>query len=214
MIGKRIEKLVVVDSLTGSKVNCLCDCGKSRVVSVGHFNTGKIKSCGCHKVSHGHGGEVRSREYISYHNMIARCTKPSNKRFKDYGGVGISVCKPWIDSFVNFISDMGDCPDGYQIDRIDNNLGYCKDNCRWVSRKENQANRSNSIIYTVNGQEYASASEASLKLQVSVNTIAAWCGKRKRKAGGYYPAKQGCSFRYKYEETQQKLIDKDLMVIK
>lgn len=200
MIGKRVEKLTVSKVIAGSKVECICDCGNMRVVSVGHFNTGKIKSCGCHKVSHGHGGANRSREYISYHNMIARCTKPSNKRFKDYGGAGISVCESWLESFVNFISDMGSCPDGYQIDRIDNKLGYSKDNCKWVSRKENQSNRRNSIIYTINGNDYTSSIDAAKEHGVSTNTIAAWCGKRKRKSGGYYPAKKGCSFRYKYQD--------------
>ena len=84
MIGKRIEMLEVIRSLPDSKVECRCDCGGIRIVSVGHFNTGTIKSCGCHVVRHGHSGvKKRTREYTSYHNMIARCEKESNKRYKD-----------------------------------------------------------------------------------------------------------------------------------
>ena len=48
MIGKRVEKLVIVKRLPESMMLCQCDCGNTRIVYAGHFNTGKIKSCGCH----------------------------------------------------------------------------------------------------------------------------------------------------------------------
>lgn len=201
MSDKRVGMLTVKSRLPGSKYECVCDCGGVRVVSVGHFNTGSIKSCGCHKVSHGHAAiGKRSREYISYHNMIARCTKPENKRYRDYGAVGITVCGRWMDSFENFLADMGGCPENFQIDRIDNNLGYSPDNCSWVSRKNNQANRRNSRIYTVNGKEYSSSIEAGIELGVNQNTILSWCGLRKHPSGGFYPAKSGCSYRMRYSE--------------
>jgi hypothetical protein len=198
MIGKRVEMLEVVERLPGSKVVCLCDCGNKKTLLVGHFNTGKLKSCGCHTNKHGHASNKnRSREYISYHNMIARCHKPTNKRYADYGGAGITVCERWRKSFVNFLNDMGECPHGFTIDRKDNNLGYFKENCRWVSREKNQGNRSNSIIWNVFGVDYSSARQAAEVHGVSGHTIMAWCRGRASE-GRYYPPKEGCSFAYRY----------------
>lgn len=194
MIGKRIEMLVVVERLPGSKFVCRCDCGKTRTVHTGHFNSGAVKSCGCH---HWHGyakDGAQSREYVAYGNMIARCHNKKNKRYSGYGGVGILVCDYWRQSFSNFISDMGNCPDGYQIDRIDNSKGYFKENCQWVTPKKNMANRSISQIWTVHGIEFSSASDAGKKFNVSANTIVAWCKGRTVK-GIYYKPKEGCNAR-------------------
>lgn len=192
MIGLRIEMLVVEESLPGSRLLCRCDCGKKRIVKVGHFNTGKVKSCGCHVVRHGHGSNgKRSREYICYHNMIARCHNRSNKRYKDYGGRGIKVCEKWRSSFVSFLNDMGECPKGFTIDRIDNRFGYSPENCRWVSRTKNQANRSVSKVWVVDGERFLTMRDAANRFGVSTATIAARCKGRKAE-GRYYPPSPGC----------------------
>ncbi|MBO2582504.1 hypothetical protein I6M31_11200 [Shewanella algae] len=196
----KYEMLTVVERLKGSKYLCKCDCGNTRIINVGHFNARYFKSCGCHTNRHGHTkGYKKTREYNSYYNMIARCTNPSNKRFKDYGEKGITVCDRWLSSFNNFINDMGECPDGYQIDRIDNEKGYSPKNCRWVSRMKNQSNRSNSRIYTVFGVDYSSSTEAAEKHGVKPATIIHWCGLRKYPNGSYRPAKDDCSWRWTYE---------------
>lgn len=177
----RVGMLEVVERLPSSKFLCLCDCGNHRVVAVGHFNTRKIKSCGCHRKLHKHcNNKIKSKEYISWANMISRCKNPSNKRYKDYGGKGIKVCESWLD-FRNFYADMGDCPEGFQIDRIDNNGNYEKENCRWISRKENMANRSISKRYFIDGVMYKSLIEAANDFKVSTSTIKAWCEGRKVK---------------------------------
>lgn len=190
----RVGMLSAVERLKGSKYRCICDCGKERVISVGHFNTGKHSSCGC---SHWHGhaaNKAKSREYITYHNMMARCYKPHNKRYCDYGAKGIIVCERWRESFQNFLDDMGVCPAGFQIDRIDNAKSYSPENCRWVSPKENMANRSISKIWTVFGREYMSTTDAAKEHSVSVHTIRAWCAGRVAE-GRYYAPKPGCSVR-------------------
>lgn len=186
---KRVEMLRAVERLPGSKFLCKCDCGETRVVSVGHFNSGTMKSCGCH-ARHGHAG-IRSRTYVCYHNMIARCHKKSNKRYADYGGRGIVVCERWRESFQNFLSDMGECPPKLTIDRIDNDGNYEPDNCRWVSRSKNQCNRSCSITWIVNGKPYPSSTLAAKEHGVSSRTISAWCRGRWA-AGKFYPKKEGC----------------------
>jgi len=200
IIGKKVGMLKVIKRLEGSKALCLCDCGNGRVVSVGHFNAGYFKSCGCHVVRHGHAGsgtKKRSREYISYYNMIARCHKKTNKRYKDYGAKGIVVCGRWRDSFVNFLNDMGPCPDGYTIDRVDNSGIYEPRNCRWVSRAENQNNRANSKRWVVNGIIYNSCTDAARSCGCSHNTIRAWCLGRVA-AGRTYKRKENCYVIDKY----------------
>jgi len=204
MIGKRVEMLVVVGRLQSGKLLCKCDCGNERIIRTGHFNTGSTKSCGCHASRHGHcNNREKTREYTSYFNMIARCTKPSNKRYSDYGGKGIIVCDRWLESFTNFISDMGVCPDGMQIDRIDNNGNYEPSNCRWISPKDNMENRSVSGKYIVYGNVFFSASDAAKYFNVSTHTINAWrkgrtttcwLRKAKKKSSRYYPPKEGCYF--------------------
>jgi hypothetical protein len=123
--------------------------------------------------------------------MVARCHKESNKRYSDYGGKGIRVCERWRESFENFIEDMGECPDGFQIDRIDNTLGYSPDNCRWVSRKTNMRNKRNTYRWFVLGKWYESSMQAAEHIGVNSNTIVAWCAGRTVK-GRYYKPKNGC----------------------
>jgi hypothetical protein len=72
--------------------------------------------------------------------MLQRCNNPKNKRFKDYGGRGIRVCKRWH-SFANFFADMGPRPEGYSIERADVNGNYKRDNCAWIPRAEQAKNR-------------------------------------------------------------------------
>lgn len=85
-------------------------------------------------------------------SMIKRCHNPNDPNWKWYGGKGITVCSEWRSSFDTFLKNMGDRPKGYFIDRIDNSIGYCPENCRWVTPAESTRNSSNTHWFTWNGK--------------------------------------------------------------
>jgi hypothetical protein len=78
--------------------------------------------------------------YFSWEGMIQRCTNRRYPKWENYGGRGITVCDRWK-SFVNFLADMGERPDGKTLDRIDNDGNYEPDNCRWATLQEQRANQ-------------------------------------------------------------------------
>jgi hypothetical protein len=81
--------------------------------------------------------------------MLNRCHVPSDKAYADYGGRGIYVCKRWRESFLAFLADMGERPDGLMLDRIDNNGPYAPNNCRWTTPVESSNNRRSSRLVTM-----------------------------------------------------------------
>lgn len=90
--------------------------------------------------------------YFVWRGMRERCTKPSSKSYRDYGGRGIKVCDRWLRSFNDFVADMGPRPDGFQIERRDNNGGYCPENCLWVPQQAQALNKRNTRWVTLNGE--------------------------------------------------------------
>jgi hypothetical protein len=89
-------------------------------------------------------GMKGTKIYMVWEQIKARCLNPNNKRWERYGGRGITVCDEWSKSFIAFYNDMIEgYAHGLQLDRIDNDSGYRKDNCRWVTPGINSANKSN-----------------------------------------------------------------------
>jgi hypothetical protein len=113
-----------------------------------NLKTGKTKSCGClHHENAVATGKKSARHamhstpiYNTYHAMLQRCYNQQSKMFKHYGGRGITVCERWRESFENFLTDMGDRPDGLSLDRIDTNGNYEPSNCRWATDFEQNNN--------------------------------------------------------------------------
>jgi len=146
MINRHFGKWTVIKYL-GVKnrshyYETLCDCGK-----IGHhygvdLRAGKSTMCiNCHNKTAGRKhGMHKTRIYKIWQSMRNRCNCINDAVYKYYGARGIKVCERWED-FLNFLNDMGIPEKGLTIDRIDNDGNYEKDNCRWVTHKENCNNR-------------------------------------------------------------------------
>lgn len=124
---------------------CKCDCGRQVTVQNSSLVGGLTNSCGhlraesMAKVATKHGlTHKHRREYQSWLGMTARCSKIYGH--DDYAGRGITVCDRWR-SFPAFLSDMGPCPEGLSIDRINNEGNYEPGNCRWTTRLVQNNNR-------------------------------------------------------------------------
>jgi hypothetical protein len=139
---------------------CRCSCGVETEVRAHDLTRGRTVSCGCFKdevtrarlTTHGHSVGKGTRTYRCWQNMINRCTNPKNKVFSYYGGRGIMVCERWRNSFQAFLEDMGECLPGLEIDRVENDLGYSKENCRWVTHSANALNRIVTIFVEIKGE--------------------------------------------------------------
>ena len=138
---------------------CRCDCGLTTEVATRSLRSGHIRSCGCllTKARASFGDRMRthgssdSREHHSWSGMKGRCNNPQNPNYKSYGGRGIKVCQRWEASFSDFLADMGICPNGMSLDRIDVHGDYEPSNCRWATSAEQAANKQNSRPLTING---------------------------------------------------------------
>jgi hypothetical protein len=86
-------------------------------------------------------------------DMKQRCFNQKAKQYPNYGGRGITVCDEWVSSFKQFISDMGEKPEGKTLDRINNNDNYAPSNCRWATKTEQQSNRRNVNIIEFEGKK-------------------------------------------------------------
>jgi len=83
---------------------------------------------------------MQDKTKTTWREMNYRCNNESHPFYEYYGGRGITVCEEWKD-YKNFLRDMGKKPEGLELDRIDNNKGYFKENCRWSTKAKNLANR-------------------------------------------------------------------------
>lgn len=93
------------------------------------------------------------REYNSWYSMKQRCTNQKKDNYPEYGGRGIKICSRWIDSFDNFVEDMGLRPEGTTLDRIDSSGNYEPSNCKWSTYSEQTLNTTATHWIDDNGED-------------------------------------------------------------
>ncbi len=124
------------------RYHCMCECGTEKVVHKAHITNGSSKSCGClnREISSTKEGKgfTNTREYRAWAGMRQR-VKSNADRNKCYQNIGI--CERWEDSFKNFLEDMGVCPEGFELERLDCNSRYGPENCIWASEARQSQNR-------------------------------------------------------------------------
>lgn len=113
-------------------------CQTEHEVCLATLRNGTSKACKCVITTH---QMIHDRIYTIWSKIVQRCTNPNNKGYVNYGGRGITVCDEWL-IFINFYNDMKDTyQDNLTIERINNDLGYYKENCKWATYKEQARNR-------------------------------------------------------------------------
>jgi hypothetical protein len=176
LTGKQFNNLTVLGFLRTNKNHsiwkCKCVCGKEVKIPRPDLISGRRKSCGCARSAIAHINRHadictekciqknsikknepinhRDRLYVIWNGIKTRCKYSSSKSYKNYGGRGIRLCEEWL-NFRNFRSWA--LASGYssdlQIDRVNNDGNYEPENCRWVTRKQNQRNRRNNLSVTI-----------------------------------------------------------------
>ncbi len=115
---------------------CLCECGNLTEVISNSLIRGLSKSCGCllketaSEKAKTHGA-YKTPTYVSYRAMRDRCLNKNNPNYKKYGALGVTICTRWLESFDNFLADMGERPEGTTLDRRKSAGNYTPENCRW-----------------------------------------------------------------------------------
>lgn len=160
LMGKKFGRLTVIKLDRRIKSDshhyrsfwkCICECGNNSIVAQDALLYNSTKSCGCLAKeiagswvrTHGMTG---SPTYSAWLGMKKRCYRESHSAFKHYGARGIIVCDRWRRSFESFLSDMGECPEGLTIERINVNGNYDPGNCCWKTSLDQASNKRNTII--------------------------------------------------------------------
>ena len=178
--GQRFGRLLVLEQAASSPVRwkCRCDCGNIAVIpssTLGRY----ANSCGCIRrevtrrrcLTHGYTANRQlPREFVSWWHAKDRCYNPADKAFPAYGARGITMCDRWRTDFGAFRQDMGPCPTGFSLDRIDNDGPYAPDNCRWASPRTQSNNTRRNRWLMVKG-ERMTATQAARRYAVNIKTV-------------------------------------------
>jgi hypothetical protein len=147
---------------------CVCDCGTAKWLVATELRRGKTQSCGC-KVTESlvaasrqrrgvasptyKHGQTKTKEHRTWVGIKRRCYNKSDHKYEIYGARGITMCDRWLESFHNFLDDMGKAPTkAHTIDRVNVNGNYTPDNCRWATTAEQANNKRNTVLIEFDGE--------------------------------------------------------------
>lgn len=157
VIGEVFGQLTVLGE-DGGSLKVRCTCGTELSVVKGCLRSGNTTSCGCRRkdtmrkmlTTHG----MREHPlYGTWADMRKRCHNPNHISWKNYGERGISICPAWS-NFAQFVSDMGERPDGWTLERKDTNGDYSPENCVWATQATQNVNTRKSLRYVYAGKEF------------------------------------------------------------
>jgi hypothetical protein len=164
LTGKKFKRLLVMKMVERtSKVTyweCLCECGNITILPMGALRSGHTSSCGCLRYDANKGkipsnkrhGISKTPIYYAWANMLKRCTDPKNDQYYNYGARGIKPCEKWM-TCEGFLEDMQESySKGLTLDRLDNDKGYSKENCKWSTLTEQANNKRNNTIVEFRGE--------------------------------------------------------------
>lgn len=158
LTGKQFGRLTVIRLAPKAacgriKWLCKCFCGNTTEQQANDLVNGKVISCGCYnkersKTQHRTHGESKTRLYTIWLNMRRRCNNEKDEAYPRYGGRGIKICQEWevYENFKAWAKQAGYI-ESLTIDRIDNDAGYCPQNCRWASYAEQRKNQKRVKLY-------------------------------------------------------------------
>lgn len=165
--GRRFGRLLVLcraENLHNRVAwKCICNCGNIKTATSSDLKSGKVLSCGCLRKetaaktgkSNTMHGMTKTRLWQIWSSMKQRCHNKNSPHYQNYGARGITVCDEWKQGFEAF--GEWALSNGYQdnltLDRIDNNLGYYPDNCRWATWKQQENNRRDTVMVVIGGLE-------------------------------------------------------------
>lgn len=176
--GKRVGILTVVEYVGSNKEGralwlCECDCGNTCVLPSTTLSRTMKTHCGCQTkklmskaatkriedrgmTAH---GDSNSRLYRVFISMIDRCERKGHVQYANYGGRGIKVCEEWRHDYSAFREwalasgyDDGAAHGKCTIDRIDPDGDYSPTNCRFTSMVEQNNNKRNNRLVTIDGK--------------------------------------------------------------
>jgi len=151
--------LIITDNMSkelskgGRYITCRCDCGTIVHIKRSNVISGNTSSCGCYqREKRKKHGLYNTSIYNIYRSLLQRCNNPNSKDYSNYGGRGIRHSEKWA-TVEGFIDDMCESyEEGLSLERIDVNGNYCKENCTWIPKNEQQKNTRYSYRIEIEGR--------------------------------------------------------------